>query len=499
MKIFITSFLSILLLSSNLWSQTQGIAYTAVGKGVATTFVTDYHALGINSSALGWGTGYEDKKFTIGLSEFGAGIYSDALNVSRLKNFSKTIRNAISGTTPSQYDLAAQKQAAIDYSTSGISMFANFNWFGFSFYNEKFGGVAVNVSENYRFYSKLSYRTADFIFNGRLAEYFDSLTIVVAGDTSVIANSLNLSQDTLGAVIQGSISVPLMLSDITKGSEIRASWNRHYNFGYGRKILGRDSMFVLYGGIGGRFIQSVAMFNMESTDNGLYMYSSVTPNFNIDYGSAALSNVSAYFEKGKLLPKVVGTGYGLDLSASMIFFDKLKVAAAVNNIGQVTYNRNVYRVLDTLVTDVTLDGINDYNVTQAVNQLLNQGGIMTLEGQEKYTVQNASDIRIGASFSFGKIASVGFDMVAPFNRNTPGSIANPVFSFGGEIRPLPWLHLNAGYFGGGIYKNNIPLGINFSFKEGTYEFGIASYDILSFFMENSNSLSAAFGMARIRF
>jgi hypothetical protein len=490
--------LTCLLFTTQLRAQTQGVAYPCVGKGVATTFVSDYHSLGINSSALGWGTGYEGKKFTLGFTEFGMGIYSDALNVGRLKNFSKSLRASLSGDS-SAFDLNAQRQAAIDYSTAGVSMFANYNWFGFSFYNEKFGGIAFNVSENYQWYSRLSYRTADFIFNGRLAEYFDSLTVVIAGDTSTIANSINLSPDTLAGVIQGTISVPLKLSDITKGSEIRASWNRHYNFGYGRKIIGKDSVFTLYGGIGGRFIQSVALFNMQSTDDGLYMYSSVTPNFNIDYGPAALTNASAYFEKGKILPKVVGSGYGIDLSASMILFNRLKVAAAVNNIGQVTYNRNVYRVLDTLVTTVTLDGINDYNVTQAVNQLLNQGGIMTLEGQEKYVSKNASDLRIGASFSFGKIASIGFDMVAPFNRENPGSIANPVFSFGGEIRPVRWLSLNAGYFGGGIYKSNVPVGINFIFKDGTYEFGMASYDALSFFLDNSNSLSAAFGFARIRF
>jgi hypothetical protein len=46
-------------------AQTQGIAYTAVGKGAATTFVTDYHSIGINSSALGWKSEYE-KKFTFG-------------------------------------------------------------------------------------------------------------------------------------------------------------------------------------------------------------------------------------------------------------------------------------------------------------------------------------------------------------------------------------------------------------------------------------------------
>jgi hypothetical protein len=46
-------FLFSTVLSFGLLSQSQGIAYPAAGKGVATTFVTDYHSLGINSSALG--------------------------------------------------------------------------------------------------------------------------------------------------------------------------------------------------------------------------------------------------------------------------------------------------------------------------------------------------------------------------------------------------------------------------------------------------------------
>ena len=53
-----------------LYAQTQGIAYTAVGKGVATTFLTDYPCLGINTSALGWGSGYEKKKSNDGVSCF---------------------------------------------------------------------------------------------------------------------------------------------------------------------------------------------------------------------------------------------------------------------------------------------------------------------------------------------------------------------------------------------------------------------------------------------
>jgi hypothetical protein len=59
--------------------------------------------------------------------------------------------------------------------------------------------------------------------------------------------------------------------------------------------------------------------------------------------------------------------------------------------------------------------------------------------------------------------------------------------------------LSAGYFGGGIYKSNIPVGIKFVLKNGAYEFGVSSYDALSFFMNSSNSFSAAMGVARFRF
>ena len=74
-------FLTFSIISINVFSQTQSIAYPEVGKGVATTFVNDYHSLGVNSSALGWGTGYKDKKITVGMAEFGFGIYSFTCNL----------------------------------------------------------------------------------------------------------------------------------------------------------------------------------------------------------------------------------------------------------------------------------------------------------------------------------------------------------------------------------------------------------------------------------
>lgn len=480
-------------------SQTQGIAYTAVGKGVATTFLTDYQCLGINNSALGWGTGYEKKRFTTGSSEFGFGIFSDQLTKSRVKSLSKTIQSQFMGNSETNVDWKAQREAAASYAQSGISIFADFNWAGFAFQGKKFGGIAFNVRENYQWYSKLNQQTTDIMFRGQLSSYFDSLTVVFNGDTSRIANNPNLSEDTLAAAIQGSVNIPLRLSEITKGSSIRMLWTRSYNFGYGRKIIGKDSVFVLYGGIGGRFIQSMAMFSLESDDNGLRTYSSLSPSFNVDYGAVANGNLSAYTNYKGGIPPSVGNGYGIDLSASAILFNKLKVAVAVNNIGSVTFRRNVYSTRDTLLVDLSLAGLNDDNITETVNQLLKDGGIMTLEGEEKYVMQNPADFRIGASYQPFKFLNFGFDLVAPFNKENPGSLQSAVFSFGGDIRPVKWLQLSVGYFGGGVYKSNIPVGINFILRDGTYEVGISSRDALSFFLKNSHSVSAAFGFARFRF
>jgi len=496
MKVLTLLPLLVLFISFQISAQTNGVAFSTVGKGVATPFVSDYQALGINVSALGWGTGYENKRFTMGSSEFAFSIYSDSLNVSKLRNLSKAVRNELFNKQSTPFDFQQQKEAAADYAQAGIAMSLDFNWAGFAFQNEKFGGIAFNIRENYSYYSKLNKQTTDLIFRGKLSTLFDSLTIVVGQDTSKIANSNNLSQDTLASVIQGNISVPLNISQITNGSSIKMVWNRSYNFGYGRKILGIDSVFVLYGGIGGRIISSMAYFDLKSDASGLSMYSSITPAFNINYGNVGGANMLN--SKGGI-PPAVGQGYGVDLAASAILFNKLKVAVAVNNIGSVTYTQNVYKVRDTILGSFNLAGLSDADITSSINQLLQNGGILQLQGEKKYVVQNAADFRFGAAFTPAKYVKLGFDVVTPFNSNNPGSIRNPVYSFGGEIRPVKWLALSAGYFGGGIYKSNIPVGITFILKDGAYECGVASRDALSFFLQNSNSVSTAFGFARFRF
>ncbi len=496
MKAKIIFFLSII--SHFAFSQTQGTAYTEVGKGVATTFVTDYHSLGINSSTLGWGTGYDGKKFTVGMTEFSLGLYSDSLSSDKLASLYNTIRKEIKGGQNTTADWQQQAMYAQDYLLSGVSIDASYNWFGVAFQSEKLGGIAFNIQEQYSWYSRLSEDASGITFQGKLADYFDQLTVVYGTDTTIIANNGNISEDTLAHVVSGHVSTPLSLSTITDGTKIKFSWNRFYNFGYGRKIIG-DSSFAIYAGIGGRFIQSTAMFDFESKDGEIRMYSSVSPSFNLDYGAIANTNPSAVNQNSSVIPTSVGNGYGLDFSVSVRLLKHIKLGLAVNNIGSVTYKRNVYSVRDTLVGEISVDGLSNNNITDALKIFLKDGGLLNLVGEEEVTVQNAANIRLGGSIELGKKIQVGFDFVAPFDRNAPGSIQNAVFSVGGEIRPIKWIALNAGYYGGGIYKHNIPVGINFILGDGRYEFGISSRDALTFFTKNSNSVSTAFGVARFRF
>lgn len=490
----IVSLLVVGLLSISVNAQTQNSAYTAVGKGVATTFLTDYQCLGINNSALGWGTGFDNTRFTLGTSELHIGIQSSALNKERLQNAYQAIMNEVRGNNEDPFDVQQQIDAAQDYAEAGIAVNANYNWFGGSFQSEKFGGIAVSISENYNWYSRLNNQTSDLIFSGRLSGYFDSLTIAMNGDTSTIANNPNLSQDTLNSVFRGTANDPLLLSQITDGSRIKFVWNRYFNFGYGRKIFGSDSTLAFYAGVGGRYIQSMAMFDLDSDGQGITVNSAVSPFFDINYGTGmnSMSNSGA-------LPESVGQGYGVDLSASIILLDKIRLAASVNNIGNVTYTRNVYSVRDTLVESITLPGLEDANIPESMNQLSEDGGLLNLVGEQEIVVQNAANFRLGGSINFNDKVHVGVDIVAPFNSDAPGSLQNAVLSVGGDVRPLKWLQLSAGYFGGGVYAHSIPIGVNFIIGGGKYEVGVSSRDMLSFFLDDANSLSAAFGFARFRF
>lgn len=473
-------------------AQNEYIAYPATGKGVSSTFVTDYHCLGINPSALGWQQ-YDNKHVTMGTSEFGMSIYSESLAKQDLRdNIWGVIK---SGSLDSMtYD---QKLDAINGFASDFSFNYDYNMFGASYQSEKFGGIAFSIRSRATWSSGFSQQFSGMLFQGKFSNYFDTLQYYNGTDTVNIANYQNMSADSSANVTGGTASAPLYLSQLVGDSYLRLSLNREYHIGYGRKLFSIDSAFTLYAGVGAKFIQGVAMMDMYTDENGkLIMYSAFSPGFQIDY-AAGLNSIPGQAQN--FWRSSVGTGWGLDFGAQATFFNKLHVAASVTNLGSITYTGNVYEAVDTLVVSYSRDGLQDMNIANSIPEMLEGTGLFKLKGLQEKKVSLPGTLRIGASIELGKMVHVGAEIVSPFN-DVPGSINGFAYGLGGDLKLAQGkVIIMAGFTGGGGYDMQVPLGINFCFGGGAYECGIASRDAVTFFSQNKPTISAAFGFARVRF
>ena len=483
------------LVSSMSFGQTELISYTSAGKGVASTFVTDYHALGINPANLGWRS-HEDKNFTTGSTELSFSIYSEALTNQKLRD---DIKGIVVNRTLDSLSRDEKIQAIQSFTDNAFNFSFNNNIFGFSYQNDIFGGIAFSVRTRASWSSTFNKEFTDLLFNGNQSSYFDSLSYVSGIDTSTVANNGSYS-DSSGVVLNGQVNIPLNISKLMNGTHLQLSWNREFHLGYGRRVLNLNDKLELFAGVGVKYIQGIAFFDLESKDGELNMVSALSSGFDLDYGIAALSNPSALAQSGQdFFKSSVGNGWGFDIGAHALFFKTIRIAASVTDIGSMTYTGNVYEAKDTLVLNISSSGLSNIDITNSVPNLLEDTGLLTLKGKESFTVALPATLRFGGSIEMGKIAHIGIDLVTPIN-SVPGSFNGFSWGVGGDVKLFKGvLVLMTGVTGGAGRSLQMPVGINIVLKEGSYEFGIASRDAVTFFTDNAPSISAAMGFARVRF
>jgi hypothetical protein len=476
----------------------QSAPYTAVGRGVATSFVTDYQALGINSSALGWSSEYEGKKITFSTGETYLSFQSDSLNKQKFANFGDIIKTQFNNRAIDSSSIQSVLNSTVGYAQAGINIRANMLWFGGAYKTKRLGGFAFSMNEDYGFSTKLYTNSASAFFQGNWQNLIDSASTVVNGDTSRIAFGQNLNADTAAGIYSLHLANPLDINNFTQGSSVRLIWNRNFNFGYGLKVFGNEEKIAVFGGIGFRYIQSMAYYDLNSDGSGLRVNSSLSPsamNFNGAISQINPFNASAI---SGMFSKPLGNGYGLDFSASVILYNKLRIAAAVNNIGTVKYDQFQYEGNTALPQEITIENFDPNSSAATIQSLISGSQLLIYQGTQKVKVKNAANFRFGANFKPIKQVNVGIDFVAPFDADNPLANPNGIFAVGAEIRPIRFVSLNIGYVTGGLFQGYVPAGINFILGGGMYEFGISSQDIVHFITKDGNSVSAAFGFARIR-
>ena len=477
------------------YGQAEMSAFTATGRaGAATTFVTDYQSMGINPSNLGWQPKNE-KMIALGLLEGGFSIYSEALAKSDLVASFKT------GNT--EFTTAEKITAAQDFTETDLSMNFDLQWIALAVQpSQESGGFSFGIKERFQWFSNFGTTLSQILFLGYQAEYFNNLIIeyIDSGGKlkiDTINNAANLADTTIAKIVRGYRDLPQKFSDVIADSRMSMSWYREYNLSYGRVIIEKDK-FSLYAGIGLKYLTGFAMLDITATSGDLEAFSAVSPAFGINYGDSVANDNPTTVSKGGFLPKAVGKGFGFDIGISAIFSEKLKIGIAVNDIGSIKWDGNVYEAKDDLLVDMTSAGFASYNIIKEAEGLMGDSGIFQWGGRTPKTVKLPTNIRAGASYMPHEKFEVGFDLVMPMNK-VAGNYQKVLFALGLEFTPIPWFRVSTGFAAGGNYGFNLPLGIVFSLGENTWEIGVASRDIITFFAKSGPTLSASVGILRFRF
>jgi hypothetical protein len=468
-------------------SQTESSAFTASGRGVATTFVTDYHALGINPANLGWQSQYEGKTVTFGMFEIAGSFFSEAFNKNDLR------KNLFFG----EFDDLTQEerdQAAEDFVKARNTADLNIMGMGIAV-QTGIGTFAFSSGDNITWKSKFGEDLTDIVFYGFQSSYFDSLVLTTG---AVIPNTGNYGQDTLDLIVSGTVNPENQksLAALLNGSDIETSWVREYRFGYGTKVYSNDR-YQFFAGAGVKYLQGMHIISFSSDGNSAGGFASVSPFYDLDFDEAE-TNPSANLENSGTLPEPVGQGFGFDLGVSAIIDERLTLGLSMNNIGSMTWDGNVYKLEDILVDDYENPGVSSLSIVDQLNSIIGSDGAIEWNGEETLKTKLAKNLRIGASYKFGEKLNAGLDVVMPMDEEV-GALEKPLIGLGGDFIPVKWFRFSMGFLSGGNYDFKIPAGIVFVAGNGTWECGFSSRDIITFFSENDPTISLSTGFLRFRF
>lgn len=486
MKSIITAVLFFTVIVSPVFSQTENSAFTLTGHGQATTFSTDYQALGLNPANIDIPSIYQGRRVAFGFSEIGASVFSGMLSKDE-------VRKNIFGGDFQDLSRDEKIQYAVDFAQANNSADIDVMVTGFSIQTEKAGSFAFSVRDKVDYYSKLGPRVSELLWLGNTSSYFTDF-VLSTGDT--IAAYQNMSPDSLALVVEGlNQNQPLSLGQFARGTNFRFSWVREFNLGYSKRLLKTEDM-AIYVGVGGKLLLGQGYMELNADENGADAFSSLSPVFGVEYGEISANNPSA-LPSGTGQLKPVGMGFGLDFGATVVFKEKMFFSAAVTDIGSMTWDGNVYGLKDVNLTNYTSAGLDNLQLIDQIDALNGADGLVEWQGRSSLTTKLPAIMRFGAGVRWNEKFMGGIDVVQSLNDEV-GALERANIAVGAEFSPVKWLHLSAGYMTGGNYDVKIPAGIRFTFKDGGYEFGFASRDMITFFTEKQPTASIALGFFRFR-
>lgn len=460
-------------ISTLLSAQTEISAFNATGSGYSTSYLTDYQCLGVNPANLGWSR--NNHTMNIGFFEIAASVYAEPLTRSQVVN------DMFNGSF--KLDMEGKEDAAAFFTDKRLMGIGSVMPVGFSYQDEKIGGIGFNVRQRFYWNSVLNDNSSTYLFLGfNDIDYFDSL---------------EYNND--GEQIAGYSTDPGIASLIYKGTQQNMTTYIEYNLGYGRNVLDKSDV-KLYVGVNLKYLVGYGMTQYYQDDDGyLVGYSALSPVFNVEFSEPTPSQVDGDgYQK-------VGSGFGVDIGATVEIKEKLRISAAVNDFGSINWDGNVYSANDGSVWKIETGGLDNYNIFEQGQLIVTDNKPDEPEawrGLEAQKFELPLHMRAGASYRFNEMIEVGVDGYIPFKDKIPGSYEKGVFGFGARYDPARWVQISIGMVTGGEFGTNVPLGFTFypiKQDKNTWEIGFSTRDMLSYFKKSNPTVSLAFGFLRFSF
>lgn len=452
--------------STGLRAQNELSSFTATGRGgVATPFVTDYQALGINPANLGL---EEDNQplLTFGFLELGLGAGSQSLTGTQLKNIAFHADDQLTPADKMALTASFTNGNALNVNAAatsvGVALTLPVGVVAFSNRQRVVGHVGLNET------------ASDVLFNGSNARIYQVSTYQTNG--------------------QYDPAKAPMISAALAGTELQLQWTDEYNVGFGTRMLDKEA-FKLAVGVGYRYIRGIGMLDVRVTDGQVNAFSSLSPLFKVDYGTVTTSPNFNYRTGSGL--KAVGFGHGFDLGLTAEIGEQVRIGASFTDLGSMTWEGNVLTADDQNLKKVTSGGVDTYNIFKEASQLFgstSDAAFTYNPDKEKKEILPAK-FRAGASVKFGKKVEAGVDAAVPLNK-VAGNITSSLVGLGFDFKPVPWVRLSSGVTGGAGYGTSVPLGVTFS--SAHYEAGISTRDIVGLLSDSSPYYSVAMGVLRFK-
>jgi len=444
-------------------AQKEISSFSATGSGIATPFLSDYQCLGVNPANLGWQR--DPAPMHLSFLESGFSVYSDAIQ-------KKEIARDFIYNKDTHFSTADKIAAAEAFASNKFAANADIAWLSFSFQEKKIGGFAMTIRERGTFNSFFNKDFAQIVFRGYNAPYFDSL-VITGNDTA------------------GFSKAPKSLSELANGSKITGTWYREYVVGYGRSLIDNKALSI-YVGADVKYLAGYGIMDIKDESKQLTGFSALSPIMEVSYANPTPSQIAGTGMK------TVGSGVGFDVGATVELFKKLKISAAINDIGSINWKGNVYEAKDTVVNMLYNGGFYSYKMVSEMKDLVQDSSLFNWQGESSQTVSLPTNFRFGTSYKLSERSSLGADCYIPINNNA-GAFDKAIIGVGANIGFTPSITASAGFSMGGNGGFVIPLGIVFNLNEGKWELGIASRDALTFIKSNNPTISGTFGFLRFRF